>query len=207
MIECRTYRFHPGKLPQYLALFERDGVRERLLRYMRGYWLPESGTVNSAWHIWEYPDRAARAEARAGMAADPIVRGFMAEALPLLQEQQSVFMHGELSTPLRNGKAGVFDRINLSRSSGDPVEATASWDRLIERLLSHARIVASLRGSALEAGYSPTRALFVLRHDSFAARDQAASAIEEALDAAAREGWMSLGEPALLLPAPISPWQ
>ncbi len=207
MIECRTYRFHPGKLPQYLALFERDGVREHLSRYMRGYWLPESGTVNSAWHIWQYEDRASRAAARAGMAADPAIRTFMAEALPLLQEQRSVLLHGDVLVPSGGTTAGVWDRIDLGRLPGDPEAAKTAFDRLASQLADHALVVAALRGSALEGGGSPTRATFVLRHESFSARDDVAHSIEHALDIAALAGWTPVGEPALLLPAPISPWQ
>lgn len=207
MIECRTYRFHPGKLPQYLALFERDEVRDHLLRYMRGYWLPESGTVNSAWHVWQYEDRASRAAARSEMAGDPAIRDFMAKALPLLQEQRSVLMHGDILAPSRGTTAGVWDRIDLGRLPGDPAGANTAFDRLASQLADHATVVAALRGSALESGGSPIRATFVLRHDSFSARDDVARSIEQAVDAAALAGWTPVGEPVLLLPAPVSPWQ
>lgn len=207
MIECRTYTFHPGKLPAYLALFEREGVLDRLGRHLRGYWLAESGVVNTAWHVWHYDDRESRAAARAEMAADPVMRGFVGEALPLLRQQHSLFLNGEVASPPVGAADGIFDRIELRRGPGDRADARASLTKLAEAIAKSARIVASLRRSPLEAGENVTRAIFVLRFGSFAERAQKAPALEAALQDAAAGGWLCAGEDQLMLPAKFSPWQ
>jgi len=207
MIECRTYTFQPGRLPAYLALIEREGVLDRLLQNMRGYWLGESGVVNTAWHVWQYADRAGRAAARAKLAADPIVSGFMREALPLLRQQHSIFLNGELETAPSGPAGGVFDRVELRRAPGDLASARETLAELGKAIGQRAQIVAALRGSPLEGGHNITHAIFVLRFPSFAERAEQAPGLESALEDAAAGGWHCVGDQQLMLPAKFSPWQ
>ncbi len=205
IVEHRCYQLHMGKLPAYLALFQLPGVLPRLLRHMRGYWIAESGTVNRVHHIWSYADRAERAAARQQMAADPGMGPFLAGALPLLQAQESRVLTGTITAPDAAGSGGVFDLLSLELDAS--LESKGLLAGLSGKIGEKAAIVAALRESALEGDTLVGSALFILRHASFAARDQAVPAIETLLADARRDGWLRNAGACFILPAPFSPWQ
>ena len=207
MIECRSYQLHPGKLFPYLSLFERDGVLECLKKHMRGYWVAESGVVNSVWHLWDYADRATRAEVRAGMATDPVMANFLQDALPLIQQQSSHFLSGNIASPEGFTSSGVFDRFDLDIFFNAHSDSQSLLNALQTRLEDHAQVVAALHASHMESGHRPTRATFVLRFASFSDRDVCAAAIETVLGDAIDEGWIGSVNTQHMLPAKFSPWQ
>ena len=93
LVEMRTYQITAGKVPEFLALYEKDGLGI-ITRYahLRGCWTKESGTLNSIVFCWEYDDYAHRAAQRAKLAADPQWQAFTPKILPYLVHQESVFM-------------------------------------------------------------------------------------------------------------------
>lgn len=203
IVEHRCYRLHPGKVPEYLALFELPDVLPRLLRNLRGFWIAESGMLNCVHHLWSYPNREERAAARQDMAADQAMRPFMTAALPLLHEQHSRVLAGTMASPDPGSTGGVFDLLTLA---GGP-QAKDRLANLAKALRMKAGIVASLRGSVLEGDTLVTSALFVLRHGSFAARERIAPQTEDLLAAARDDGWLLEASSQVILPAPFSPWQ
>lgn len=93
MIEMRTYTITPGKVPEFLEVYEREGLAI-ITRYARlaGCWTRESGTLNSIVFCWAYDDPAHRAAQRAKLGADPAWRAFVPRILPYLVHQESVFL-------------------------------------------------------------------------------------------------------------------
>jgi hypothetical protein len=91
IVEQRTYRYKPGTLPKFLELYEAKGlaVQKRILGNMLGYFVTEIGPLNQTVHLWGYESLDDRAERRARLMADPDWRAFLAEALPLLETQES----------------------------------------------------------------------------------------------------------------------
>ncbi len=91
IVEERTYTFHPGKIPAFLAEYE-GGARElqmRILGRMLGYFTSEFGEQNQTVHLWGYDSLADRAERRARLVAEPEWRAFLGRVLPMIQRQES----------------------------------------------------------------------------------------------------------------------
>jgi NIPSNAP len=93
LVEMRTYQIAPGKVAEFLAFYEREGLGI-ISRYARlqGCWTKESGTLNSVVFCWAYDSYAHRAEQRAKLAADPHWQAFTPHMLPYLVHQESVFL-------------------------------------------------------------------------------------------------------------------
>ena len=73
LLDHRTYRIKPGKIPAHLDIYEKHGfaAQTRHLGQPVAYLIAESGDLNTLVHIWAYEDAADRAARRANMAADP----------------------------------------------------------------------------------------------------------------------------------------
>jgi hypothetical protein len=93
LVEMRTYQITPGKAPEFLAIYEREGLGI-ITRYARlqGCWTKESGTLNSIVFCWAYDDYAHRALQRSKLAADSEWQAFTPRILPYLVHQESVFL-------------------------------------------------------------------------------------------------------------------
>ena len=66
IVEMREYTLHAGKVPEYLQLYEREGleIQREILGHLVGYYTTEVGeAVNQVVHLWAYEsfeDRDAR---------------------------------------------------------------------------------------------------------------------------------------------------
>ena len=93
--ELRRYQIKPGKLADYV---EKSGSIGRVVRGDRfgkllGYWSTELGPLNQVVHLWEYPDLAARATARAGLAKDERwTKEYLPVSGPLLETQENMIL-------------------------------------------------------------------------------------------------------------------
>jgi hypothetical protein len=67
IVEQRTYTLHPGKTPEYLRLYESEGmaIQTRILGRMVGYFTTEIGPLNQVIHMWGYDTFEERAKRRA----------------------------------------------------------------------------------------------------------------------------------------------
>ena len=56
IVEQRTYTLHPGKVPEYLRLYQAEGmaIQTRILGRMVGYFTTEIGPLNQIVHMWGY---------------------------------------------------------------------------------------------------------------------------------------------------------
>jgi hypothetical protein len=91
IVEQRTYTFHPGKLPEFLQIYEREGLdtQKAILGNMIGYFTTDIGPLNQVVHLWAYRDYADREERRARLGADKGWQAYLAKALPLIQTMES----------------------------------------------------------------------------------------------------------------------
>jgi hypothetical protein len=73
IIEERTYDLQPGRLAEYVALIQDEGIaiQRPVLGRLVGYFHTDLGPLNQIVHIWAYESFADRAERRARLAADP----------------------------------------------------------------------------------------------------------------------------------------
>lgn len=93
IFEKRTYRMHPGKVGEFLQIYENNGVGI-ITKYAKliGCWQSESGTLNEVIFVWGYDDYGHRQSQRAKLAADPDWQAFVPTILPYLAHQESQFM-------------------------------------------------------------------------------------------------------------------
>jgi hypothetical protein len=91
LVEMRTYTTRPGRLGEYLALYEAEGmaVQKRILGRLVGYYRSELGALNQVVHLWAYTDLVERAERRQALLADPAFKAYVEKMLPLLVSQES----------------------------------------------------------------------------------------------------------------------
>ncbi len=91
IVEMRTYKIVPGKIPDYFALYEREGmaVQESHLGRMLGYYATEIGPVNEVVHLWQYADLNDRSARRDGLKADARWQAYLVKMLPLLLAQDA----------------------------------------------------------------------------------------------------------------------
>jgi hypothetical protein len=79
IFDYRTYELQPGRLREFLALYEKEGlpVQKKHLGNLIGFFSTEIGNVNEIVHIWAYEDLADRTRRRAAMAADPAWQAYL----------------------------------------------------------------------------------------------------------------------------------
>jgi hypothetical protein len=95
IVEMREYTLHAGKVPEYLQLYEREGlaIQREILGQMVGYYQTEVGpAVNQVVHLWAYESFEDRQERRARLAADPGWQSYLQKMRPMLVEQRNRLM-------------------------------------------------------------------------------------------------------------------
>ena len=97
LIDLRTYRVRPGKLPQELDLYAKHGFASQL-RHLGppvAYLQAESGDLNTLVHLWAFEDAGDRARKRAAMMSDPEWQNYLKladEAGYLVDQRNSLMM-------------------------------------------------------------------------------------------------------------------
>ena len=93
-VEERMYTLQVGKAPEYLKLYETEGmaVQLRHLPHMVGYYVTEVGPQNLIVHLWAYEDLNQRDRCRAAMSADPGWQAYLPKIRPLILAQDTRIM-------------------------------------------------------------------------------------------------------------------
>lgn len=96
LLDVRTYKTQPGRVPAQLELYQKYGYPVQL-RYMGEplcYAVAESGELNTFTHVWVYASAADREEKRARMAQDPDWKVYLAENVKAgyIVEQKNTLM-------------------------------------------------------------------------------------------------------------------
>jgi hypothetical protein len=100
--EMRTYQVPPGKAPEFLKLYQEQGLHI-ISRYARlvGCWTKESGVLNSVVFVWGYDDFGHRTSQRGKLGQDREWQQFVPSMLPYLVHQESVFLTPAAFSPLQ----------------------------------------------------------------------------------------------------------
>lgn len=103
LVELRTYNFHPGKLEEFLKVYSSGplALQRSTLGNMIGYFVTESGMLNSVMHMWGYADFDDRNRRRAKLAANCEWQAFLARIQPLLQSQRSQMLRPTDFSPIQ----------------------------------------------------------------------------------------------------------
>jgi len=97
IIDERTYNLVPGKLKEWMALYEKEGlpVQSRILGRLVGFFVTDVGELNQIVHLWAYDSYAERERRRAEMAGNAEWLAYLAKAMPYIQK-----MENRILTPL-----------------------------------------------------------------------------------------------------------
>jgi hypothetical protein len=98
--EFRRYKVKPGRVGEYIALFEELGLPV-IARHLElvSFWTSDTGALNWVFHLWRFENLERRAEQYAALRADPDYAQFRPLALALVEE-----MHSTLLTPVKFAK-------------------------------------------------------------------------------------------------------
>lgn len=91
IVEQRTYTMHVGKVPEYLSLYEQEGmaIQKSILGNMLGYFFCEIGTQNQVVHMWGYEDFEDRTKRRTLLFQDEGWKAYIAKVRPLVVHQEN----------------------------------------------------------------------------------------------------------------------
>jgi hypothetical protein len=91
LIEQRSYDLVAGKVPDFYALYQSEGLEVQLrhLGRLLGYYHSEFGSLNQVVHLWGYADLEDRARRRAALFADEKWRAYFDKVITLILRQES----------------------------------------------------------------------------------------------------------------------
>jgi hypothetical protein len=103
IVEERTYTLYPGKTPEYLRLYQSEGmaIQTKILGRMVGYFTTEIGPLNQIVHMWGYDSFEERSKRRAQMAADEGWKAYVAKIQPLIRTQESKILVPTAFSPIK----------------------------------------------------------------------------------------------------------
>ena len=100
--EMRVYTLHPGKVPEFEALIEKEAL-PHLTKHstLVGWWSSEIGALNEVVHLWSYEDLAQRARARKALSEDAALQSFRPKAQALIVSQRNQILTPSSFSPLQ----------------------------------------------------------------------------------------------------------
>lgn len=102
IVEKRTYTVQPGKMAEFLAIYEAEGlaIHTKYLT-MLGYFVSDIGPQNQVVTLWSFESMADREERRARLYADPAWRAVLAKTVPMVQAAENVILKPTPFSPIR----------------------------------------------------------------------------------------------------------
>ena len=91
IVEERIYSLQIGAVPEYLRLYEAEGltIQRPILGRLIGYFSTDIGPQHQIVHLWAYRDMSERAERRARLLADPRWKDYVQKTRPLQISQEN----------------------------------------------------------------------------------------------------------------------
>ncbi|HWQ37957.1 MAG TPA: NIPSNAP family protein [Burkholderiales bacterium] len=92
IVDHRTYWVKPGRLNEFLKLYEKEMLPIQLkhLGHCVGWYVSNDiGPLSQVVHMWAYKDLADRDARRARMMQDPGAAAYLEKALPLLDRMEN----------------------------------------------------------------------------------------------------------------------
>ncbi|QRG09252.1 NIPSNAP family protein [Xanthobacter dioxanivorans] len=103
IVEQRTYTLHPGRGPDYLAIYgeETYAASQRILGNMIGVFTTEIGELNQFITMVAYDSWEERAERRRQLRADPAYLRYSPQVRPMIVRQESKILIPAPFAPLK----------------------------------------------------------------------------------------------------------
>ncbi len=91
IVEERIYTLEVGKVPEYLRLYEQEGLPIQLpiLGNLVGYYSSEIGDLNLIVHLWGYESFEERTRRRAELMSNEGWKAYIAKVRPLILRQEN----------------------------------------------------------------------------------------------------------------------
>lgn len=102
LVEQRTYTVAPGRLRDYLQLYQAHGVavHTEILGHWLGCYVSEVGPLNQVVHLWGFESFEDRLQRRERLAADPRWRDYLARAGGIVVAQECRLLQPAAFTPV-----------------------------------------------------------------------------------------------------------
>lgn len=104
ILDHRTYTLFPGRLPEFLKLYETEGwaVQTGHLGLPHGWYVSHDiGELNQIVHIWKYADLMDREQRRAKLAADPRWQAYLAKTASMFMRMENKILRGSAFFPVK----------------------------------------------------------------------------------------------------------
>ena len=103
IVEERIYTLEVGTTPEYLRLYEQEGlaIQEPILGHMIGYFSSEIGDLNLIVHMWGYDSFEERTRRRAELVADAGWQAYVAKVRPFILRQENRILIPAPFSPIR----------------------------------------------------------------------------------------------------------
>ena len=102
IVEERIYTLHPGKTPDFLAVYEEGReLQTSVLGNMIGFFQTEIGPLNQVVHMWGYKDLLDRAERRQRLMAQPEWPPFTRKLFPFILTMENKILLPTPFSPIR----------------------------------------------------------------------------------------------------------
>jgi hypothetical protein len=117
IVEERMYTFHVGQIPEWMVLYEREGlpILRRHLGNLLGAFVNDVGALNLVVQLWAYDSFDDREKRRAALSADPAWSAYRAKNQRYVLSQETrimrppAFLEPVLKAMLETAK-GLSDR-------------------------------------------------------------------------------------------------
>lgn len=123
--EWRTYRLKVGAANAYLSLLAEEGlpIVTRHLPLM-GYWLAETGMLNTIHHLWSYADWSEREASRAALGREEgWTAGFVPKAFAMVEQQENRLLALTDSSPEFEAALANRKQVRAAWEAGAPLYA------------------------------------------------------------------------------------
>jgi hypothetical protein len=103
IVEERIYTLEVGKVPEYLRLYEQEGLPIQLpiLGNLVGYYSSEIGDLNLIVHLWGYESFEERTRRRAELIANESWKAYVAKVRPWILRQENRILTPAPFSPIR----------------------------------------------------------------------------------------------------------
>jgi len=103
IIEQRIYSLKPGKVREFLAVYEAEGlaIQAEALGNLVGYFTTETGELNQVIQLWGFASFEDRLRRRAVLSGNEAWHAFLAKAGPLVLAQKSEILLPAPFSPIR----------------------------------------------------------------------------------------------------------
>jgi hypothetical protein len=103
ILDHRTYTLHPGRLGEFLKIYQAEGwpVQTEYLGQPYGWFVSNDiGALNTIVHIWKYQDLLDRERRRAALFADARWNAYLGKVTPMLARMENTILRGTPFFPI-----------------------------------------------------------------------------------------------------------